>query len=142
MYKLIGKIYNGANLQGFEVENIDTSERSNISYNKAVKLIKNKDVQGFKIETIDNIDYIIGVESIQISSLPNKCAQGSLVFDSRVIEGGKVIAYKIKASDLDKEITLSKTKVWELAYYGLIRGLKAYLKRDESGNIRKILIAD
>lgn len=142
MYKLTGKIYSGASLHGFEVEDLSTKEKSNISYNKAIKLIKNKEVQGFKVENIDGTEYIIGVESEQITSLPNRCTQGTLVFDSRVIEAGKVIAYKIKAIDSDKEMTLSKTKVWELAYYGQLSGLKAYLKRDPDGKMRKVLIAD
>lgn len=142
MYRLTGKIYNGASLHGFEVENIDTKNRGNISYSKAVKMIKNKEIQGFKVENIDGFDYIIGIESEQINSLPNRCMQGTLVFDSRVIESGKVIAYKIKAVDTNKEMTLSKTKVWELAFYGQVNGLKAYIKRDKDGTTRKVLIAD
>ena len=142
VYKLIGKIYNGVNLHGFEVEDLTDNSKSNISLAKAIKLIKNKEVQGFKVESIDDVEYIIGVESEQISSLPTRCMQGSLEFDSRVLEGGKVIAYKIKAVDTDKLMTLSKTKVWELAYYGQINGLRAYLKREEDGRTRKVLIVN
>lgn len=142
MYKLTGKIYNGVNLHGFEIEDLSTNVRSNVSLNKAIKLIKNKEVQGFKVENIDDVDYIVGIESEQINSLPLRCMQGTLEFDSRVIEAGKVIAYKIKSVDTNKEMTLSKTKVWELAYYGQVHGLKAYLKRDKDGKTRKILIAN
>ena len=141
MFKLTHRLYDKYRLIGFGIID-DEGNESKKAIKDVVELIKEKQVYDFRIEEDENgKEYIIG-DTIQIYSLPIDTLPGTMKIKSRVIEDGKVTGYVLEKLSDSKEVKLKIDKVWELAFYGAVQDIKAYVKTDENGNKHKVLICN
>lgn len=143
MYKLTHRIYNEFKLIGFQL----TDNDGNISSKKiseVIELIKQEQIEGFKVlQDESGADCIVGT-NFQISELSISTLHGNVTLKSRILDdNGKVSGYIVETSDTHKELKISKEKMWEFAFSGVISGVKAGLVSDsEDGEEKRVLIVE
>lgn len=141
MYQVVGRYTRGTINTGFLIEESDSGEekkRVKCSTAKFMELARNEQIKDFKVTDIDGEELLVGLKN-DISVYPALLVKGNLTVVNRLLDDGHVVGYKVKNIETGEESSISKTKAWELAFYGTLSGIKALYKK-ENGNLRKILI--
>ena len=143
MYKLTHRIYNDFKLIGFRLTDNEGNESSK-KINEVIELIKQEQIEGFKVlQDESDTDCIVGT-NFQISELPISTLHGNVTLKSRILDdNGKVSGYIVETDDTHKELKISKEKMWEFAFSGVVSGVKAGLVSDsEDGEEKRVLIVE
>ncbi len=141
MLRLTHRLYDKYKLIGFGLID-DEGNKSKKALKEVIELIKNKEVYDFRIEEDDDGKEYILSDKIQIYDLPVDTLPGTLRIKDRILDNGKVVGYILETLENSKEVKLKADKVWELAFYGAVQDIKAYLRTDENGNKHKVLIVN
>ena len=141
MLRLTHRLYDKYKLIGFGLID-DDGNKSKKALKEVIELIKNKEVYDFRVEEDDDGNEYILSDKIQIYDLPVDTLPGTLRIKDRILDNGKVAGYILETLENSKEVKLKADKVWELAFYGAVQDIKAYLRTDENGNKHKVLIVN
>mgnify|MGYP000844166138 CR=1 FL=1 len=137
-YKVLGKYINGIEITGYGLIGEDGNTLK-VKLSDFQEMVKNNLVEGFKHISTETKDYVIprdGLES-KIEVLNTKQFK---IKDRVVDKDGHLIGYKVTDSD-NAELTLSKGKVWELAFEGTLEDVRAsYI--EENDILKKVLIVN
>ena len=145
MYKLTHRIYSKFKLSGFRLKDEDGNE-SIMAIDKAMDLFREGQIENFKVIKDDKgEEHIVGTVN-RLYDIPIDTTKGTLKVRGRILDDdGKVVGYKVYSELSDKEINISKEKMWELAFYKKVVGISAYVNEYKNGDkeeIKRILISD
>ena len=135
---MVGRYVEGEETTGYSILDGDgvTLKVTVDDFNELVKAGK---VGGFKFIVFEGEGYIVPVGTLtsQIRTLNTPIFD---IIDRLYDDGGNVIGYEV-LDEGGKKLTLSKGKVWELAFGGLVSNADALYSESE-GSIRKIITTD
>lgn len=135
-YKVIGKEFNGIEINTFLIENIDGKQKK-IPKSDLVKLARcGKLANTHSIFDYIHEDYIITFDDglVNLDNM-DRSAGIHLVLTARILQNDKCIGYKANDSK-NKSYKLSIEKIWELAERGSVEGIAAKF----NGN-KKVLLS-
>jgi len=137
-YRVLGKYINGAEITGYRL--VDEADKSlKVKVSDFIAMVRNGLVEDFKYMDIDGHGYAVPrnglVSQMQVLNNQQFKIKGR-VFDN----SGQVIGYEV-ISDTGKELKLSKSKVWELAFENMISNVTASYS-ESNGNIKRLIIIE
>jgi len=137
MYKVIGKYINGVEISGFGVED-EEGKFLKIKFSDFIALVKRGVVEGFKYINIEGQEYVLPKNRL-MSQLPTLNKEQYEIEDRVFDSEGKVIGY-IVITDEGKRLKLSKAKIWDLAFEGLVKNVRVGYDKREGERLRRLIV--
>ena len=136
IYRVLGKYVNGLEITGFGVVDAN-GDVLKVKPEDFTNLVKKGLVQGFKCIEVDGENYVVPkgllMSQIQILNSAQYNLKSSILNDA-----DQVIGYEVISED-GNVLKLSKGKVWELAFEGVIKNAIAQYT-DYDGSIKRLLL--